>query len=215
MEIILIRHAEPVVAQREDAPVDPELSGLGDWQAQCVGHWLACEPIDHIITSNKARAIHTATPLAERLGLEIEIVRDLDEIDREAKVYAPFHLLPSRFPDYWASVQKQDWKGIGWDPPDIFRARVVAAFEAIVARQPGHRVVVACHGGVISCITAHVLGIAQQWSLAVPPFASLTRVAAPAGSPAQILTLNEVAHFDTTRETVTGPEGPDGVEPAS
>lgn len=214
MEVILIRHGEPVVAESQHEPVDPELSPLGDWQAERVSRWLACEPIDHIIASDKRRAIETVTPLAERLEMQIEIVPELAEIDRFAKVYAPFHLLPERFPDYWAAIQSQDWEAIGWDSLEAFNERVRNAFQRLIEQRPGNRVAVACHGGVIGSISAHILGVAERWSLAVPPFASLTRIAAPPDTAPQILTLNEVAHFDTDRNEVIGPRGPDGIERA-
>jgi len=57
MEILLVRHGEPVTAESLAGPVDPELTARGRWQAECLGAWLACEPIDHVITSSKRRAI--------------------------------------------------------------------------------------------------------------------------------------------------------------
>ena len=45
MELILIRHGEPVTVQTDGAPADPELSLRGQWQAERVCHWLSfCLP---------------------------------------------------------------------------------------------------------------------------------------------------------------------------
>ena len=208
MELILIRHGEPVVAQRDDAPVDPELTTRGRWQAERVAEWLAVEPIDHIVTSAKRRAIETAAPLARRLSVASEVVHDFDEIDRYARVYAPFDQLQERFPEYLEAAHRGDWEAIGWDPPDRFRERVMAAYEELLARRPGSRVAIACHGGVIGVIAGHVLGLDSRGILGHPPFASITRIAIADQQPAQLLSLNEVGHFDATRSRVIGPDGP-------
>ena len=74
MELILIRHGLPLRIQREDgAPADPPLSEIGQRQAVAVGAWLAQEKIDFIYASPLRRAYETATPLAQTLGLEVEV----------------------------------------------------------------------------------------------------------------------------------------------
>jgi probable phosphoglycerate mutase len=206
VEVVLVRHGEPVIAQSEDAPVDPELTERGLWQAERLGDWLACEGIDHIVASTKRRAQETAAPLARRLGLEVEIVADIDEIDRVSKVYAPFGILQERFPDYWDAVQRGDWQAIGWDDPAYFRDRVLAAWNTLIERAPGDRIVIACHGGVIGVIAAHVIGHEKFFALGRAPFASCSRVVVDSGS-AQMVSLNEIAHFDASRDRVVGPDG--------
>jgi broad specificity phosphatase PhoE len=207
MEVILARHGEPVVASSDDAPVDPELTARGRWQAERLGHWLACEQIDQVITSTMRRAQQTALPLQRHLGLRNEVVEDFDEIDRQSRVYAPFHLLKDRFPDQWEALQRQDWEYLGWDHPERFAARVVAAWEDLVARRPGERVFIACHGGVIGSITSHLLGITTRFAFANPPFASYSRIHVDVDGRGQVLSANEVGHFDASRERRIGPEG--------
>ncbi len=206
MEILLVRHGEPVIAKSDHAPVDPELTSRGQWQAECLGDWLACEGIDHIVASTRRRAQETAAPLARRLGLEVEVLDDIDEIDRLARVYAPIEILKLRHPEIWDAVQRGDWQSIGWDDPAYFRERVVAAWERLLERAPGQRVVMACHGGVIRAIASHVLGHDDPFVLANPPFASCSRLRVREGS-VRLVSLNEVGHFDATRQRVVGPDG--------
>jgi broad specificity phosphatase PhoE len=206
MEILLVRHGEPVTAQSDSGPVDPELTARGRWQAECLGAWLACEPIDHVVTSSKRRAIETAEPLFNRLGLEPEIVPDLVEIDRNARVYAPPPVLAERFPDYHADMAAGNFEKIGWDSFEVFRERVTNAWRELVDRPRGERVVVACHGGTIGVILGHVLGISTHALFAATPFASITRIQL-AGDVARLRTLHEIAHFDGRRERALGPEG--------
>ena len=211
MEWILVRHAEPRIARSAAEPVDPDLTERGRWQAERVSEWLSCEPIDAIVTSPKRRAKETVAPLASKLGLEPSVVEDLDEIDRHARVYAPFHLIPEHFPELVTAMERQDWETLGWDDPRHFAERVREAWEGLVADPPGERVVVACHGGVIGVIVGHVLGMGVGGGLGGPvatsPFAAMSRFRAAASGALQLVTLNEDAHFDGQREQRIGWEG--------
>jgi probable phosphoglycerate mutase len=206
MEILLVRHGEPVTAESDSGPVDPELTERGRWQAECLGAWLACEPIDHVIASSKRRAMETAEPLAKRLGLESEIVPDLVEIDRNARFYAPPPMIAERFPDYHAEMRAGNFEKIGWDSFPVFQERVSNAWREILDRPRGEQVLVACHGGTIGVILSQVLGIQIHGLFDATPFASITRIHVE-GDSVRLRTLHEVAHFDGTRERTLGPEG--------
>lgn len=198
MEILLVRHGEPVTVVSETGPVDPELTERGRWQAECLGAWLACEPIDYIVASSKRRAIETAAPLSKRLGLRAEIIPDLVEIDRNASIYAPPPLLKDRFPDYYAAIAAGEFEKIGWDSYEVFQERVNRAWRDLIDRPRGKRVVVACHGGTIGVILTSLLD--------ATPFASITRVRLGEDG-LKVRSLHEVAHFDGRRDRALGPEG--------
>jgi len=208
MELILIRHGEPRTLQTEGEPADPELTERGRWQAERLARWLACEPIDCVVTSSRIRAKQTAAPLASHFGLEPIEVPDLDEIDRGSTLYAPMRLMAEQFPEYWKAIQERRFEDIGWDSWEVFHERVLRAWEGILGDPPGRRVAIACHGGVIGVIIAHVIGTAvERWSFANPPFASFSRASVEANGSVRMLSLNEVGHFDASRERVIGPEG--------
>ena len=162
MEILLVRHGEPVTMVSEDGPVDPHLTERGHWQAEQLGEWLAHEPIDHVVASNKQRAIQTAVPTANRLGLEPEIVADLAEIDRNSRIYGSPAVLAERFPDYFDAMRNGDFERIGWDSYEVFQERVLGAWNDLVAQPRGERVLVACHGGTIGVILSHVIGASSH-----------------------------------------------------
>ena len=208
MELIFVRHGEPIPTQTEDgSAANPHLSERGVWQAERVCDWLGCEPIDTIITSNKRRAQQTVEALAERLELAPTIVHDFDEIDRHCPVYAPFQMMAEHFPDYWKKILEQRWSEIGWDTPEVFRARVIAAYEGVVASRPGERVVIGCHGGVIGAVLSHVLGLDNLFAFANVPFASITRLRIQPEGSASIGSMCEVGHFDASRTRLIGPDG--------
>ena len=207
MQLILIRHGEPETTESHGERAEPALTPRGHWQAQRMAAWLAVEPIAPIITRSRLRAQPTAVPLQESLGLSHEVIADFDEIDRRATIYAPFTVLRDRFPHVLEAVTQGDWESIGWDSPQVFRQRVVTAYEDLVARRPGERVAVACHGGVIGVIATHLLGLEDPWVFANPPFASFSRLIVHSDRPAQIVSLNETGHYDAHRERVVGPDG--------
>ena len=156
-----------------------------------------------------------AADRVEEHAVEPVAIPDLDEIDRRSTVYAPFQVMPQRFPEYWQAIQEQRWQDIGWDSFDDFRQRVTAAWDGLVANPPGATVAVACHGGVIGVVLAHVTGLAEPWSFANPPFASFCRVVLGDDGRAQVASLNETGHFDAMRERAVGPDGEGFAEPTA
>lgn len=203
MQLILVRHAQPVIERTEGPPANPGLSDLGLWQTERLVEWLSHEPIDQVVTSPKRRAIDTVSPLIERLDVDHQVVDDLDEIDRLSRVYMPTELLAEQGGEYWEGILAREYEAIGWDHPEVFRDRVLAAFQGLVDDMPGERVVVACHGGTIGTIAASVLGLENQRSFGLE-YASITRVAV-ADNDVRLLSLNETAHFDGRREGTNGP----------
>lgn len=206
MEILLVRHGEPVTMVSESGPVDPHLTERGYWQAEALAEWLSCEPIDYVVASNKRRAIETAMPLAQNLTLDPEIIPDLAEIDRNSTVYAAPDVLAERFPEYFEALSKGEFEKIGWDSYDVFRERVTRAWEDLVENPRGERVVVACHGGTIGVILTHLMGVSSHALFDSTPFASITRVLV-IGAEARLRSLHDVAHFDGTRTHTHGPIG--------
>ncbi len=208
VQFLLVRHAQPVRAYNPDGPADPELSELGEWQAERLVSWLVHEPIDHVVTSPKRRAIQTIGGLLDgRAHPEQKlhphlVVSDLDEIDRLAKEYLPTELLSTEGGEYWQSILRQEWETIGWDSPHAFATRIEGAWAELAANPPGEHVVVACHGGVIRRIVSHVLGVEGMGKFDIA-YASISRIEVDERGKAGVLTLNETAHFDARRETAT------------
>jgi len=81
--IWLIRHAEhdwigkALVGRKSGVPLNSE----GRLQALRIAERLACEPITAVISSPQQRAVETARPLADALGLPLQTDQRLDEID--------------------------------------------------------------------------------------------------------------------------------------
>jgi broad specificity phosphatase PhoE len=210
VHVLLIRHGRPRTVIDSPSIADPGLCDLGLWQAGRLTDWLACEDIDHVVTSPKQRAIQTAHAVAADRGLTPEVVHGFDEIDRCAHTYIPTELLPTEGGAYWEKISQRRFAEIGWDSPEEFRDRVVSAWDAMCRNPPGERVVLACHGGTIRTILADVVdNKAARFQL---EYASISRVevtapADPDGGSDPFCTIvgtNSTAHFDTTRTEVVG-----------
>jgi len=210
VHVVLVRHGRPETVIDSPTVADPGLCELGVWQADRLAAWLACEEIDHVVTSPKQRAVQTVEAVAAARGLTPEVVHGFDEIDRGSHTYLPTELLPTEGGAYWEKISQRRYEEIGWDTPEEFRKRVVAAWDALCRNPPGGRVLVACHGGTIRTILADVVGNpAAGFRL---DYASISRVEVTAPEDPDcgpdpfctILGTNGTGHFDAERTAEVG-----------
>jgi probable phosphoglycerate mutase len=193
MEMLLIRHGLPVLTiNRDGTPADPPLSEIGHRQAQLLSDWLKEERIDRIYSSPMRRARETADPLARRTGLEIEIESRVSEFDAESDEYIPLEDLKRTAPERW-----REFVAGGYASQVDFEAfvkTVNAGLQNMIDQNPGRRIAVFCHGGVINSWATHVLGIAPKLFLDAN-YASISRFAAASTGQRSVSSLNEAAHL--------------------
>ncbi len=190
MELILIRHGRP---ERDDSSANPPLAEVGLQQAQAVSEFLQGEQIDHIVASTMTRAHQTAQPLAEALGMTIELRDDIREVDEHSGNYVPSEEmdLDGEFIQQW----KDDPYFLfadhgGWEP---WKARITTAFDDIVANNGGKRVAVFCHGMVMATLYCAIIGSEQPFDY-LADYTSLFRVKANSSGLRTIVSWNETAH---------------------
>jgi probable phosphoglycerate mutase len=202
MDLVFVRHAEPVrtPAGTVSGPADPGLTPLGFEQTRRLAAWLACESIDAVLSSPMRRARETAEPVAAALGLDTEIVDGLVEYDSTSDDYIPMAELQAAGDPRWLAMVEGRWEEFGADPAHVFKARVARCVEDIVGRFPGRRVVAVCHGGVVNCALASILGI-DRYLWFEPFYTSISRVVASRSGVRSIVSLNEHAHLEATRES--------------
>ncbi len=197
MELILIRHALPERREVSTGPADPELSPDGNAQAEHLAAYLAAELIDAVYTSPMRRARETAAPLGLQLGLEPVVVDDVAEWDRNSSEYVPIEQLKADGDPRFYEILGNQWDGA--DPIEEFEARVKSALDELVARHPGDRIAVVCHGGVINLYLSIVLGLSEQRTgFFYPNYTSIHRVAASRSGVRSIVTINETSHLRNT-----------------
>ncbi len=193
MQLILIRHGLPETIVNEDGtPADPPLSETGHAQAARMADWLRSESIERIYSSPLRRAQQTARPLAEQLGVEIEVEERIAEYDRESGSYVPLEELKRIDYEAWRDFMKRGYPA-GMDLT-AFQHGVRDGLEEIVAGNPGRNVAVVCHGGVINTWASHVLGMGFKLFFS-PDYTSINRFFAARSGERGVESLNERAHL--------------------
>lgn len=198
MDLIIIRHARPEREEKaEGERADPPLSALGLRQAELLAEVLAEEHIDHIVASTMVRAHQTAMPLAERLGMDIELRDDLREADQHSNRYVPAEEMTPDDPmvKQWMDDPLTIFDG-GYE---TFRDRVVGGFDDVIDNNGGKTVAVFCHGMVTAVYLQVLWDLADPFKLQ-PDYASLTRVRASSKGFRTVKSVNEHVHM---RELLT------------
>jgi len=194
VEIVLVRHGLPLRVELETGIADPELAAEGHEQAAKMAAYLGVEDVEAVYVSPLRRALETARPLCKVLGLEAVVSEGVAEFDRNSREYVPVEELRASNDPRWEKLLRGEWDGVDEDP-SIFKARVVATVEDMIARHPGGRVVVVCHGGVINQYLAHVLGIETHVGFFYPKYTSIHRVMAARSGQRSIVSINEASHL--------------------
>lgn len=160
--IYLVRHGEtPGNRTRRYQPYDTPLSDEGREQARLVAERLAEEgPFAALYASDLARTLETAHTIGARLGLEPipePRLRELDTGDWKGELYEE---IEARYPgrrDAWIAAGGLERMpgATGESTTDVY-ARVTAAFDAIVARHPGERVIAVSHGWALAMLMSAI-----------------------------------------------------------
>jgi broad specificity phosphatase PhoE len=206
-EIYLIRHGDALPGAEELQPGDYDaqnLTELGRKQAQALVERLRGTRFDAIYSSPLGRTRQTAAPLAAALGLEVQLVADLREIELGPMGPAlPEGATPEEMADHMrerlrrivlAAMLTGGWSDVpGSEDGTQFRGRVVAAHDQLAARHPGERIICFGHGGTINVYAAAVIGLDRDFFVPVANTAiSVVRVK---GNRRLLLTLNDVSHL--------------------
>jgi len=198
MELLLIRHALPVRRELDAGIADPELSEAGHAQAQHLAEYLSSERLDAVYASPLRRAQQTARPLAASQGVEVQLVDEVAEWDRNSNEYVPIEELKAANDPRWQAMLRGEWN-VHEESPEEFRARTVGAIEELVGRHSGDRIAIVCHGGVINGYLSHVLRLEDAPNgFFYPNYTSIHRVAAARSGERSIVTINETSHLRST-----------------
>ncbi|MFT4720450.1 MAG: putative phosphoglycerate mutase [Candidatus Azotimanducaceae bacterium] len=192
MELVLIRHGLPEKTINEDGtPANPPLSQQGHDQARRMAGWLKDEQIDRLYSSPMQRAYQTAEPLAQQMGLGIEVCEGVAEYDQQAQHYIPVEELKVLDYERWLRLMKGDVDSVDFAG---FSTTVCQSLNELINDNAGKRVAVTCHGGVINAWAAHVMGFESRLFFN-PNYTSINRFMASSRGDKTVVTLNEHAHI--------------------
>jgi len=198
LELLLIRHALPLRVELATGAADPELSVTGHTQARHLAEYLKGERIDRLITSPLKRAVQTAEPITELLGLEAEVHHGVSEFDALSSEYVPIEELKATNDPRWQEMLDGTWVPEGGMTRDEFRDVVVPAVDEIIASSPSQRVAVTCHGGVINAYLSHMLGLDEPMFFE-PHYTSISRLVASSRGHRTLVSINEITHLPDAR----------------
>jgi broad specificity phosphatase PhoE len=173
VQLLLIRHALPLRSGPGEG-ADPELSDVGWQQARRLPKALDRHPIKRVVSSPQRRALQTAAPVADVLGLDVEIDDRLAEYDRDLAHYVPIEQIRIEYPEEWDRLAAGHLPS-GVDE-DAFVKRVFDAVDDVVAGgDHDDTVAMFGHGGVINVILHRILGT-ERLLLFPIDYASVTRL---------------------------------------
>ena len=142
------------------------------------------------------RAIETADAISRLHNVPVLIDDELAEFDRDATSYIPIEeMRRTRDPrlQAWAN---DDFSDTGGDPAE-FKVRCAAAIERVVTANPGAKVAVVCHGGVVNAYLGTVAETSRLFTFDIS-YTGISRVAASRTGVRTITAVNETAHLRGT-----------------
>lgn len=169
VELIVVRHGETDWnrVRRLQGHVDTPLNAAGIEQAVHLAAALANEPIAAIYSSDLARALATARPVAAGLGLPVRSDMALRERGYgvlEGRTYQEIEL---HHPDEAEKMRLRDARHAmeGGESLNVFHDRVVDAVSAIARAHerefgPRSTALVVTHGGVLDMLYREAHGLA-------------------------------------------------------
>jgi broad specificity phosphatase PhoE len=181
--MILLRHGQSefnlhFTATRRDPGIqDPKLTPLGHEQAAAAAQALQTEGIERVIVSPYTRALQTATPIAERLGIPIQVTPMVRE--RYAfvcDVGSPRTHLENVWPAHDFSVIDEIWWPSAHEHADSVVDRAAAFRAEMTARPDWSRLLVVSHWGFIMALTGQSVQNGQwlRFDPTVPPPAEIS-----------------------------------------
>jgi broad specificity phosphatase PhoE len=192
VQLILVRHGQPDVPT-SGRTGNPPLSKRGFDQAEHAAAVLKHEAINRIISSGMIRADSTAKPLADALGLNIELHPHLGEVDRNGGDYASIEAIKEKGHGEWRRFLSSPLAYFGVDP-DQFRNETLNAFRNVMNGSNDQRIAIFTHGFPINILLSHALGLNDDARF-VPTYASITRVAGKSFDALTVVSVNESGHI--------------------
>lgn len=176
---------------------DIDLTDRGRRQAEALATWVHTQRFAAVVTSPVRRAMETARPSATALGLELDVVDDLREVD--------FGVAEGRTVDDLIDLDANMVRRFQADPvahpfpgsesPDVAARRAAAALRGIADDYRGASVLVVAHNTLLRLALCALLDIpVSRYRSLFPRLenAAITEVSIPADAarPASLLSLN-------------------------
>lgn len=202
--LYLVRHGQSAgnVEGRFGGHSPTPLSELGEKQAEVTAEALAKERIELIYSSDLLRAVQTASPLAERLGIPIHKTAAFRERHVGVLEGLTFDESKEAHPDdYYALVNRVVHHRItdGESYRDLLR-RATHELHDILRKYRGRRIAVFSHTGAICFMTLHLMGAIHRHTKTTPWLVTsncgINRFEVRGPRNVRVLAVNDTRHLD-------------------
>jgi broad specificity phosphatase PhoE len=160
--VLLIRHGQSRgnAERRFGGHTATPLSARGRNQAQATARVLKSESITAIYSSDLARAIETAQPLARLTGLPINSTNAFRERDVGVMEGLTFEDAAQQHPEQYAALLRRDFEYVlsGGESYRQLLDRARQKLDEIIDENRGGRIVVFSHTGTICILALHLMG---------------------------------------------------------
>ena len=204
--VLLIRHgqSEGNAERRFGGHTATPLSPRGRKQAQAMANALKDEELTAIYSSDLARAIETAQPLAKLTGLPIHPTTAFRERSVGVMEGLTFENAAQLHPDQYAALLRRDFEHVltGGESYRQLLDRAWQKLDEIIAHNQGGRIAVFSHTGTICILALHLMGALDAPELKPVWITSancaITRFELRDDGFVRVMTLNDTRHLSGT-----------------
>lgn len=162
--LLLARHGETVWHEENryaGVHSDVDLTDLGRRQAQALAEWAVERSPSAVVSSPVRRAVETATPAAQALGLDLDVVDDLREVSFGVAEGRTVHELQAQDPELVRRFRADPVAHAfpGSEPPDAAGRRGAAALRSLATTHAGRTVLVVAHNTLLRLALCELVGI--------------------------------------------------------
>ena len=161
-QVILIRHGQSQgnAEGRFGGHTDTPLSPLGRQQAEATARALASEKLTAIYSSDLARAIETATPLAKATGAQLIPTDAFRERSVGVMEGLTFEEAAAQHPEQYQALLRRDFEHVllGGESYRQMLERAAGKLDELIEKHRGGKIAVFAHTGTICILILHLMG---------------------------------------------------------
>ena len=204
--VLLIRHgqSEGNAERRFGGHTATPLSPRGRRQAHATAHALKDEELTAIYSSDLARAVETAEPLAKLTKLPINSTTAFRERSVGVMEGLTFEDAAQQHPEQYAALLRRDFEHVltGGESYRQLLDRAWQKLDAIIAQNQGGKIAVFSHTGTICILALHLMGaldapeLKPVWIMSAN--CGVTRFELRDDGFVRVLNLNDTRHLSGT-----------------
>ena len=160
--VLLVRHGQSKgnAERRFGGHTATPLSARGRNQAEATARSLKSESITAIYSSDLARAMETAKPLANMTGLPVNVTNAFRERDVGVMEGLTFEDAAQQHPEQYAALLRRDFEYVllGGESYRQLLDRARQKLDEVIEEHRGGRIAVFSHTGTICILALHLMG---------------------------------------------------------